>query len=244
MARELGPWTRAAVIRGDITSSGLVLILAGLGGALVGAVGVIPPAAGAVCALGAAGGVMAVYLGRSWWRQLLAEVTEAHAEFDPGPSPVAWVSETIWRARNAFDPSLDAPVMLMAEVDPMVRAFGDDATGAFTEPVLRPVNAEERGLATLDEVPHGVAVPEAFDITGTLANLTQTPGRFICVAPRWPICCGRLATLESVTSELRPPGALYLPPQSGEASEDPAGKGIHSFQCRACGRRYATDPAW
>lgn len=244
MARVLGSWTRAAVIRGDITSTGLVLILAGVGGALVGAAGVIPAVVGSACAVGAAGGVVCVYLGRTWWRELLDEVVDAHDDYDPGDSPVPWVSDDVWRARNAFDPALDAPVILMAEVDPLVHAFGADATGAFTEPVLRPVTPEERGLAVIDEVPHDVAVPEAFDIEGTLAKLTQTPGRFVCVAPRWPICCGRLACLETVTSEARPPGVLYLPPQSGEASEDNAGKGIHTFQCRACGRRYATDPAW
>ena len=36
---------------------------------------------------------------------------EDHEDFDPGPSPVAWVSDAVWSARNSFDPALDASVM-------------------------------------------------------------------------------------------------------------------------------------
>lgn len=244
MSNEHGTWTRAAVIRGDVTSTGLVLLLAGLAGTLVSAAGVIPGALGALCAVGAAAGVLLIYVGRRAWREMLREVAAHHAHFNPGDSPVPWLSDELWRERNRFDVALDAPMLLMAEVDPMVPAFGSDATGAFTEPVLRPVTPEERGLAAVDEVPPDAPVPDALDVDGTVAALGATPGRFITVAPRWPICCGRLATLEAVTSAGRHERALYLPPQAGQAAEEVAGRGSHSFQCRACGRRYATDPGW
>jgi hypothetical protein len=92
-------------------------------------------------------------------------------------------------------------------------------------------------------VPDGAPVPEPGDAATLKAALDATPGRFVAVEPRWPVCCGRPATLERDRPDGERGRALHLPASPG-AVDDPAASGIHGFQCRACGRRYTTDPGF
>lgn len=236
-----GGWKRAAVIRGDVTTVGVVLVVsavASLAAAVVdGAPSWLPLASIPLAVAGAA----LVVAGRRGWRQLLVEAAARHVDFDPGPSPVAWIDEVVWRSRNRFDPPLDAPTLLWAEVDPLVPTFGQDATGAFTEPTLRVVTTEERALATPSDVDATLPVPPESDAVAALASLVGTPGRFIAVAPRWPVCCARLTTLEAIGADVDVASLFVLPREPGA---DAPSSATHAFRCRACGRRYGTDPAW
>lgn len=236
-----GTWRRTWVIRGDLSSVGILLLLAGLGWLNVGVMGWTP-------AWTAGGGLVMMALGagllrhtRRAWRALLEEVVARHAHDDPGPSLVPWIHDEVWRAKCGFDPELDGPTVLRAEVDPHLVPYPDDVGVAFREPILRPVSEAEQGLIPAEEVEG--AVPEPGDGRALRERLVKTPGRFIALAPRWPVCCGRLATLTSLTADPSD-GSLYLP-AGGSAEGDPeAPAGLHTYQCRACGRRYRTDPAW
>ncbi|HMV67565.1 MAG TPA: hypothetical protein PKA64_12000 [Myxococcota bacterium] len=51
--------------------------------------------------------------------------------------------------------------------------------------------------------------------------------------------------LVSVDPAARDRGATFLPEHAGQEAWDVDDRrGQHGFCCRACGRRYATDPAW
>lgn len=240
-----GSLLRTLVIRGDLTTVGVAAVLAGVVLAGLVAAGAVPPAPGLLLGgVAAASGVALVRWSRVRWRALLQEVTRAHEDLDPGDSPVAWIGDGLWRARNAFDPSLDAEILLLSEVDPLVRGFGQEGQGAFSEPILRPVTPEERALAPATELPEGLALPPKGDADALLAALATTPGRFIAVAPRWPVCCGGLTTLVSVRADTLSPKARYLPVETGQDLDPDDPRGTHGFVCHRCGRHYASDPGW
>lgn len=242
-----GSWLRWAVVRGDVTTVGVVLVVLGLG------LGLSVPLAGrppGLLALGlslAAVGAYGVRRGRAAWRALVREVVEAHAAHDPGPSPVAWVHDDVWRAANRFDPALDAPMLLRAEVERGLRAFGHDADGAFVTVHLRPVRADEAELVGPDGEAPPPRPPDGGDAETLRARIAATPGRRIVVEPVWPVCCGRPAVLVSVRPDARDRRARFLAGPTGGpgvGSEDAAWRGVHGYRCAVCGRRWATDPAW
>lgn len=244
MARASSPWRRA-VIRGDVTTVGVVGVLCGVALGVLAALGLVPPWAVAGALLLVFAGLLIVRVGRTAWRGLLVEAAQAHAAHRAGPTPVPWVHEDVWREGNRFDPELDAPTLLLAEVDPLVRPFGRDADGAFVTVHLRVVTAEERELVAPDGEPSPAEVPDAGVAEALLARLQATPGRRLIVEPRWPVCCGRPAVLMSVRPEARDARARFLPPSPGEVEpEEAAQLGQHAFRCAVCGRRWATDPAW
>lgn len=232
-----GTFVRAAVIRGDVTALGVAL--AGFG--LLPAVTMQgPDQAGAGLVVALAGVVLARW-GVLAKRALLAEVRVCFADHDPGPSPVPWIGEDLWRARNRFDPGLDAGDVLLAEVDPDIRPFGEDARGAFSLPTLRPVSAAEREATPTGE-PLAPA-PEPGEPEALLERLLTTPGRFVALEPRWPVCCDRLAVLLATESAgPRPDPVTPLPPVPDR--DLPTGEGLHAYRCAICGRAYATDPRW
>ncbi|MCB9662729.1 MAG: hypothetical protein H6732_01355 [Alphaproteobacteria bacterium] len=238
-----GSWTRFAVIRGDPVLGGVVLVVAGVGLAIATGLGLLPwPVLGVALVCGAVG-LGLVRWSRATYRRLLADVVRRHADVDPGSSPVPWVDDDLWRERNAFDPELDGPVLLQAEIDPALRPFGRDATGAFTDPVLRPVSEVELLAARTGTLVADQAAPRPMLPDRIAPALAETPGRFLVVAPRWPVCCERPATLLTLRLDQRHADALVLGPEP-DAPVDPAVHGQLGFQCRGCGRRYATDPAW
>lgn len=232
-------WARHAVIRGDVTAAGISLGVIGLVVGVSG-VGVGPKVAGAVLI---GGGAWIVRWSREAWRALVAEVVLRFAHVDPGLSPVPWVSDAVWIKHNRFDPELDAMNELLAEIDPLLPRFGDGPGLAFHAPVLRPVADNERDLVA-PGTPSEPAPPRG-TVDAITADLTTTPGRQIGVGVRFPICCGRLTTLVSTSPQDRDPGAVFLAEQAGtDVSGIDHTRGLHGFMCRACGRRYATDPAW
>lgn len=240
-----GGIVRAMVIRGDLTSLGLAVALGGVAagvGALLGELPLVPTLVGG--AVATLCGAALVRWSRARWRAMLAEVIAAHDADTPGPSPVPWIDDALWRSVNRFDPEIDAAGLLVASIEPGRAAFGTDATGAFTEPVLRPVADEERELATPAAVPDDAPPPRRGDAPTLQAELAGTPGRFIAVGPRWPVCCTGLATMVSHRAADRDPAALFLAPPGAGEEVDRTGRGLHGFQCHACGRRYATDPTW
>lgn len=235
-----GAFLRRVAIRGDATQLGLLLVVLAFLGVVIGAT--TGPGLLAMLAVPTAlGGLVLVRWGRRLYRAALAEAAAPFLDHDPGPTPVLWISDAVWRARNGFDPSLDAPMLLLAEVDPDVhKVFGSDADGAFRDPVLRRVTDAER-----DDTPvaHGREdAPPPGDDEALLQALRDTPGRLVAVSPRWPVCCGRLTTLVALTTDALPDGARWL----AADPEAPVGEGPgqHGYVCRACGRAYATDPAW
>lgn len=230
---------RRAVIRGDVAATGIALgVLAAVIG--VSGVGVGPKVAGLVLLVA---GLGIVGWSRRRYRELLVEVAQRFAGHDPGPSPVVWVSDAVWRARNGFHPVLDAANELVAEVDDTMPRFGAPTTRGLEAPVLRPVSDNERALVAAGAPSE--PLPPAGTGAELLGLLQGTPGRLIGVGVRWPVCCGRLAVITSTTPEERAPGAVFLPEHAGQEAWDvDARRGLHGFECRACGRRYATDPAW
>jgi hypothetical protein len=190
---------------------------------------------GAACA---AAGFAVVAWARARYREMLAEVCAKLDGYDPGPSPVSWVDDAVWRDRNAFSPELDAPVELMSEVDANVRPFAADAVRAFEGLTLRPVSDEERSLC-----PPGTAgVPGPVGTADELlAMLRATPGRLVAVGVRWPVCCGALPKLVWLEGIGLRPSATFL----GERGPDDDGdRGQVAFVCGGCGRAWSTDLAW
>lgn len=235
---DVAPWLKVAVVRGDVAAAGLMLAVTGLvlAAVWIGGVGAVP----GLLALGAIPTGVWLIL---WWRRqyavLLADVVARHRDHDPGPSPAPWVSDALWRARNAFRPEFDAADTLLAEVEGRKTPL-QAAVRAFEGPVLRPVADAERGLAPVGEAvgeppPEGTADEQ-------VARLMGTPGRFIGGGVRWPVCCGRLAVLvaEGPSSA---DGALVLGEPGADLQPD-RGRASHGFQCAACGRRYATQQTW
>lgn len=242
-----GSWLRWAVVRGDATTVGVVLVALGLGLGLSVPVGDRPPWMLAVGLTVSAAGAFVVRRARAAWRTLVREVVEAHAGHDPGPSPVAWVHDEVWRSANRFDPALDAPMRLRAEVERGFRAFGDDSDGAFVTVHLRPVRADEAALVPGDGEPATAVPPEGGDGETMRARLAATPGRRIVVEPVWPVCCGRPSVLVSVRPDARDRRARFLAGPTGGpgvGEDDAAWRGVHGYRCATCGRRWATDPAW
>lgn len=239
-----GSWHRWAVIRGDLAAVGLLSLVGGTIVAGASLLAVLPAWAVVPGLVVAALGALAMVHARAAWLGLVEEVRDRHADDDPGSSPVAWVDDGVWRQRNGFDPALDAPMILRAEVEPELRVYPRDVGPAIREPVLRPVSDAEQSLATEEPVADGLPVPSAGDRAALLRALEEeTEGRFLVLAPRWPVCCGRLSTLVALTADPHD-GSLFLPAGS-HADADPHGPiGQHTFQCRACGRRYRTEPAW
>lgn len=245
---QLPGWLRKAVIRGDATALGIFLCLFG---GLGGPIGVWFGLPGGTVAW-ASMGLVALVLGglqlrwsRGQWRRMLVEVTARHQQDEVPPCPVTWIHPELWRERNAFSPELDAPQLLRREVEPGLKAYGEDAFGAFKEPILRPVTKEERDLfaPSEDVVPPGQT--PAGDQEALKALLEGTPGRFIALAPRWPVCCGRVTRLESVRPDKLHEEAHYLSASVEERSEDlNLRRGLHGYVCLACERRYSTDPVW
>jgi hypothetical protein len=237
-------WVRHAIIRGDAAAAGIAAALGGLTLAVIaGLAGDFGWTALGVVALVA--GAWGVAWSRRQYRCMLSDVARRFEGYEPPPNPVTWISDEVWLDANRFTPALDAPVELMSEVDPAVRAFRDDAVRAFEDPALRPVSDEERAL-----IPEARGVEAASEVKrGTaemlLGALRATPGRFIAMGVRFPVCCGALTTLVGTRPEQRPAGAVCLPPVAGaiEDAADPLA-GMHAFTCKVCGRSYATDPSW
>lgn len=241
------PARRRSLIRGDGLTAGVVLVLSGTGAWCAALVHLMPKGGALLGGLALVGaGLALIAHERRAWRALLHEVAAPWRGHDPGPSPVPWIADAVWRQKNTYDPALDAPSDLLAEIDPLVRPFsaGVEPGEAVREPVLRPVADSEKEL-TPTEGPVGDP-PEPGTAEAVRTRLEGTPGRAIVVSPRWPVCCGRPATLEGLRMEDRHPACTWLPPDGPEAERDPgaAPRGTHSWRCRACGRRYATDPAW
>jgi hypothetical protein len=232
---------RHAVIRGDATAGGIALVVVA---AVVGVsgVGVGPKIAGGLLLVG---GLALVRWSRARWRELVAEVVRRHSGVDPGASPAPWISDAVWRKHNRFDPVLDAHNELLAEIDPLLPRFGQGTTRAFEGVALRPVADSERALAPVDPEAADGPAPEPDTADRLLAALAATPGRLIGVGVRFPVCCGRPSTLVSTGAEDRVAGAAFLAEHAGgELGQADPLRGQHGFRCRACGRRYATDPAW
>lgn len=236
------PLFRRLVIRGDFSALGVVMLLAAPVAAI--AAGTSGLWLYGLAVLLAAGGVASWSFGRRSYRALLQEAAERHGGGDPGPSPVSWLSDAVWRRRNTFDPLVDAPNILLAEVDPMVKAPGEGEEQAVVKPVLRPVMDNERDLVSTEEADSADAAPQGSP-EKLLALLAGTPGRFVGVSMRWPVCCGAISTLTGIRSDGDSPAGTFLPSADtpGDWGTDVTA-GEHRFQCRRCGRRYATDPAW
>ncbi len=237
---------RAAIIRGDVTSTGIVLMVCAGALLLLAALKVVQGWIWlALAGVLVVAGLLMFRWGKARYSELIQAVVDAHGSEGPLRSPVAWVSDELWDQKNRFDPALDAPGILRAEVEPGYKAFGHDATGAFKEPVLRPVAPEERELAAEHEVAADLEVPPKGSKEDHIERILSTPGRFIALAPRWPICCGRLTTMVAIQEHLRPAGSMFLDATVRTEDSDPGmQQGIHSYACRACGRRYSTNPAW
>ncbi len=242
----IGAWARWLVIRGDALT--LATVVAFSGAVLIGLS--FTDLASQVWAGPGFALVMFGWVGVRWsrriWRALLASVAARFASHDVGPSPVPWLSHAIWAAVNRFDPALDGPMVLLAEVDRSLTVFPNDAKGAFVRPTLRVVTNEEREATPVVSVDPSLPVPEPGSSDMMLAALMATPGRQITPEPLWPVCCGRLTTLVSLRPESRPTSARWLPARAvGEADADAAEqRGLHGYRCRTCGRAYATDPVW
>lgn len=232
------PWVREAVIRGDVPALGLVMTVSG---AVMGAVWLSGAGEGpGWLALGLIpAGLGLVVWGRSRYRELLGEVVRRFAGHDPGPSPVAWIAEEVWRERNRFNPELDAADELRAEVDPKTPPFARAAKGAFEAPVLRPVSDAERDLCRTGSA-SGVDTPRG-DADALLEVLRTTPGRFIATGIRWPVCCGGLTVLAAVGPGSGPDGAMVL---RDAGQEDALDASMHGFRCPRCGRGWRTTPVW
>lgn len=225
-----------SVVRGDAVAVGVALIVLGALALVYGVA--VGPLAWAALAVAVPAGALMIARGRAAYRTLLREEITKHAGFDPGPSPVPWIDDTVWRAVNGFDAGRDAPMILRKQVEPHLRVFGDDAVRAFEDPRLRSVSEDERRLAG----GRGEAVQEPPDLEALLAALAATPGRFIALGIRVPVCCGALARLVSLAPGPSDAGR-YLP--AGGPEEGSEGRvGLHAFVCAACGARYSTDPAW
>jgi hypothetical protein len=142
----MSPRLREAVIRGDVAAGGLVLVMSGavLGAVWLSGAGLLP---GLLALALVPTGVALVWWARRAYGRLLGEVVRTWAGHDPGPSPVPWIADGVWRQRNRFDPELDAADELRSQIDRSVRPFRDAAQGAFESPTLRPVSDAERGLA-------------------------------------------------------------------------------------------------
>jgi hypothetical protein len=239
------PLVRRLVVRGDAIAASLMLCFAGgltFGGLVLGAVSMGPGLLGAV-AIGA--GLLGLRWSRQAYRALLAEVVTRFAGHDPGPSPVPWVGDAVWRAKNRFDPFLDAPNELLAEVDPMFPGFGKDGGRGVLQPVLRPVGEDERMLVAAPPAPEVEVVTPSGEAGHLLERLAATPGRTLVVSPRWPVCCRQLTVLVGLNDVARPEEAIYLGEQLPiDGAGRPGGQGQHSYRCGRCGRAYATDPAW
>ncbi|MGC6493059.1 MAG: hypothetical protein ACON5B_09505 [Myxococcota bacterium] len=233
-------WLRRVWIRGDATSLGVMLGALAVAGVGAGLTGVTPVTTTWTVVL-LVPSVALIRANQRAWARLLDEVRAAYATHDPGPSPVGWISDALWRARNRFDPVLDAPLALMAEVEPLRAKPGEERGPAISGPVLRPVATSERDL--LDGPRIHAASTEAAE--ALLETLGSAPGRFLAAYPRWPVCCGELAMCHSLTGERPDKGVLYLPGDA-VADSDCIGRsnGVHVFQCTVCKRWYVTDPAW
>jgi len=205
---------------------------------------VLPPWAVVGGGVVSGAGVLVLIHARRTWLSLVDAVRAAHAHDVPDPSPVPWVDDRLWRAANGFDPDLDASMILRAEVEPGLVVYPHDVGPAIREPLLRPVGDAEQALASPAPVPDEAPVPEPGDLAALRTALEEaTVGRFLVLAPRWPVCCGRLSTLTARTADPHD-GSLYLP-GGRNADGNPEGPiGQHTYQCRACGRRYRTEPHW
>ena len=235
----MAPWLREAVIRGDLAAGGLVLVMSGavLGAVWLSGAGLLPGLLGLV--------LMPVGAALVWWARcaygrLLGEVVRTWAGHDPGPSPVAWIADEVWRQRNRFDPELDAADELRSQVDRSVRPFRDAAQGAFESPTLRPVSDAERGLAATG-APSDAPRPPSGPADELLAALRGTPGRFIGVGVRWPVCCGHLSILAAIGPSTGPERSYIL--RDG-TTDDAVDSTQHGFRCAVCGRAWRTTPTW
>jgi len=191
------------------------------------------------------------------------------AGHDPGPSPVPWLSDAVWREWNSVTPE----AALLEER--YAGAFPDPSPPpAVADPHVRLVRDEERERATRADP--DAPVPEAGEPDELTARLAETPGRPGAYRPVWPACCERPATLlapdaGALGQDGLPGGVdevLYLPDAEDEATGDgpmwlrPEAGGVRFrlpdeevfaraeeagdvqvFQCRACGRLYAA-PGW
>lgn len=237
-----GSTWRWVVIHGDASAIGLIACLGGAGLSVAAFAAGWPLGWAALGLALASGGTALVAWTRRAWLALLDDVRARHAGDDPGDSPVPWVADRVWREANGFDPVLDAPMVLRAEVQPSLRVYPHDEGPAVVDPVLRPVSDAERELQPAQPIAEGTPPPSA-DADGLRASLVGTPGRFVVLGPRWPVCCGRLSTLTARTPRADE-RAITLPAQ-GMADGDPhTPPGLHTYACPACGRVWRTHPTW
>jgi hypothetical protein len=170
---------------------------------------------------------------------------------EPGPSPVAWISDEVWRVwnRSSRDPAAEeCPIF-----DPIVTVVS------------------ERDLGRVPRLPVEAGAPGA--PVGSVADhrrhLASTRSSGFIGSVRWPVCCRRLTTLvfntgkgasfrelesragsldgsllEAFTGDTRDPpeqvfrdwAALLRDMRAGRH----AGDGVNFFHCRSCGRVYGS----
>jgi len=152
---------------------------------------------------------------------------------DPGLSPVSWLSEDIWRSWNQYaDPDGTAPIIL---------------------PRVRTATEADRDQATVLEARVQTSAPSTMTANEATQALLQTPGVGFSYMQNWPMCCGHLGTMLSLTWAMQ--NAADVPfrfledevredwPLSSELSQSRAPGDAKEdleafFQCTSCGRLY------
>ena len=189
------------------------------------------------------------------WRRLFGGPSgkPSSGSGDPGPSPVAWLSNEIWRSWNDGDAGARD-----------VQEPGKPISDAWPTPVT----GNDRRRAARRNVAEGQPPPPAGTLEEHRARLESTPGLGYLSSVHWPVCCERLGTLISESGSLdlelleREAGSLdrvltegHLPPGTSDGERfaregtwqrtlakmragTHSGDGVALFQCRACGRIY------
>lgn len=179
-------------------------------------------------------------------------------KIDPGPSPVPWLSELVWRRWNANNPlgaSLKTPGHPISDAWPT------------------PVTDDDRRRAPRGPIPPSAPVPPVGTVEEHARLLESTPGEGYIGCIHWAVCCDRLTTLIGPTIGMEIPeleaivgpldlGIIEADNLVAFASRDPdeidrairnspwiselqkmrTGKlgcdGINFLQCYSCGRVY------
>ena len=167
------------------------------------------------------------------------------ARGDPGPSPVGWLSDEIWRTWNEHDP----------EAADLKTPHGGPITDAWPAAV----SADDHRRAKVAPVPAGALVPPPGTLGEHATLLDSTTGSGYLRSVRWPVCCDRLTTLRPCDLELeRATGPLddaltdahgadgdldelrgrWRDTLAQKRAGKHGGDGMELFQCRTCGRVY------
>jgi hypothetical protein len=165
---------------------------------------------------------------------------------DPGPSPVPWLSDEIWRAWNAGDSDACSRHEPGRPIDEVWPTF---------------VTEDDRRRSRPAPIPPGAPVPAPGTLEEHATLLRSTPGTGYFNLVLWPVCCDRpttllmpdIAALESavgpldvVLTEAHHPSVEKRRAQEQAWADVMAkmragkhgGDGTAFFQCRACGRIY------